>query len=204
MSKTILQSQRGLTLTEVLIVVTISTILMLGIFGTIVQFYQYNGHLIAQRQAIAEAELGMNRLVRDLRTMSFAFDGTYPLHARSSSSIAFYVDSTGNRIPDLVSYEIRDGALIRDTFIATGTPVQINYDSPDQTQIISQSVQNQVLATPLFSYTNREGELVGPDASLASIAFIQIQLLINVDPNRIMQPTELRSSAAPRNLQIIE
>lgn len=204
MNQSPVHNARGFTLTEVLVVVTLSTLLMLGIMGAIVQFYQYNGHLIAQRQAIAEAEFGMNRLVRDMRTMSFAFDGTYPLQARSSSSISFFVDTTGNRIPDLVTYEIRDTELVRETFIATGTPPVVDQTTPDRIEIISGSVQNHALNTPLFSYTNRDGVLVPGGASLANIAFIQLHLLINVDSNRIPQSTELRSSAAPRNIQTVE
>ena len=195
---------RGMTLTEVLVVVAISTMLMLGIMAAITQFYQFNGHLIAQRQAIAEAEIGMNRLVRDLRTMSFAFDGTYPLQARSTSSIAFFVDTTGNRVPDLVRYELRGDQLERDMHFATGSPPVIDMATPDATQLVARSVQNQALGTPLFSYTDHSGTPVPEGGSIANIAYITLHLLVNVDPNRIAQPTELRSSAAPRNLQIIE
>ena len=204
MRESCIQHQRGLTLTEVLVVVTLSSLLLLGMFSAIVQFYRYNGHLIAQRQAIAEAERGMNMMVRDLRTMNFAFDGTYPLQARSSSSISFFVDATNNRIPDLVTYVIRDDTLERDVHIATGTPPEIDMDTPSRTQTIARSVQNHVLDVPLFSYTNRDGEAVVDGTSVANIAFITMRLLINVDPNRITEPTELRSSAAPRNIQLIE
>ncbi len=195
---------RGMTLTEVLVVITLSTVLMLGIMTVVIQFYQLQGHLIAQRQAIAEAENGMNQLVRDLRTMSFAFDGTYPLHARSTTSIAFFVDVNGNQISDFVRYELRDKELEKDVHVATGVPPVINMDTPDYTQVIAHSVQNQVLGIPLFLYTDRSGVPVLEGQGVANISYIELNLHVNVDSNRITQPTELRSSAAPRNLQVIE
>ena len=196
--------QRGLTLTEVLVVVALSTLLMLAIAGAITQFYTLNGHIIAQRQAIQEAELGMTQLLRDMRTMTFAEDGTYPLQARSTSSLSFFVDATGSGTPDFVTYTVRGDRLERDVHIATGTPITVDMDTPDFTQVIAEAVQNGVLSEPLFSYTTRGGTVATPSDPMPAIAYITLSLLVNVDPNRISQPTELRSSAAPRNLQHIE
>ena len=195
---------RGMTLTEVLIVVALSTMLMMGIMAVITQFYQLNDHLIAQRQAIAEAEHSMNQLVSNIRAMSFAFDGTYPLQERSTSSIAFFVDMNGNRVPDLVRYELRGDELEKDVYIATGSPPVIDIVTPDYTRLVAHSVQNHMLAVPLFLYTDHGGVPVLEDGSITSISYIELNLLVNVDPNRISQPTELYSSATPRNLQIIE
>lgn len=196
--------QQGLTLTEVLVVVALSTLLMLAIAGAVTQFYILNGHVIAQRQAIQEAERGMTQLLRDVRAMTFALDGTYPLQARSTSSISFFVDATGNGTPDFVTYAVRGDRLERDVHIATGTSLAVDTDTPDVTQVIAESVQNGVLGQPLFSYTTRSGVPATPSDPIPSIAFITLSLLVNVDPNRISQPTELRSSASPRNLQHIE
>ena len=83
---------QGLTLVETIVVVTIFSLLMIGVANSIAAFYRFNAYTIAQAYQVAEARRGVERLVRDVREMTYADDGTFPLARMEEHLIGFYSD----------------------------------------------------------------------------------------------------------------
>jgi hypothetical protein len=87
------------------------------------------------------------------------------------------------------------------TYNATGNPPTYNLSSPDEEIIVSEFVQNNLEATSTFAYFDTLGNQLDGTDLLTDVRFIQVQIIVNVNP--IQAPGEflLRTSIAPRNLK---
>lgn len=193
----------GMTLTEVLVVVSISTTLLLVVGAAVVQFYKYNQHLIIQARSVAVAEHALSFMAREMRQMQFSYDGRYPLRSYGTTSISFFLDVNEDDMPDVVSYNLEDETLVREVFYANGTPPEYSFDSPDAQRNLATGVRNIYTSTPLFLYTNVTGETVTieEETALSDIKHLLIELDVNVAPHKIASSTKLQTSLTPRNLR---
>ena len=190
-----------MTLTEVIVVVAASTVLLLAVAGAVVYFYSYNATLIAQRQATDFAERGVRTMVQDLRAMSFANDGSYPIASYSDTHITFFLNVDGDDLVERVTYELNDESLEKTVFKPSGTPPQFDLTTPESTQTISDNVRNSTNSLPIFRYRNNLGEIITSTEQITDIRFIEIELQVNVNPERVLNDFTLQSSVSPRNLR---
>ncbi len=191
----------GMTLVEVIVVVSMFTILSLAIFNGVVQFYQLNAYTIAQSYQIDHARRGLQYLVRDLREMIYADDGTFPLVSMASNTIAFYSDIDRDNSVEYVEYQLSSTTLYKRIFNATGSPPEYSTTTPDEVYTISEYVQNSLQSIPIFVYHDEVGAAATASTTLVDVRYVTVELIINIDP--IKDPGEfmLRSSAALRNLK---
>ncbi len=191
----------GLTLVEVLVVVGLSTVLMVTITLVVIQYYQYNDYLIAQRDAVANARQGMNIMTRDLREMAFAADGSYPLIERSEFSIAFFANVDNDDMIERVEYEVVANQLIRRIYKPSDNPPAYNLATSTEERVVASFVRNQFEDQPLFTYTDSSGATVASSSPLTTIRSVTIDIRINLDPGRIDESFALTSRVTPRNLR---
>lgn len=189
-----------MTLVETLVALAIFTILSLAVTSAIHSFYQYNAYTFAQSHQVSHARLGIESLVRDLREMTYADDGTFPLVYTGQTSISFYSDIDRDASVELVTYTLSSTTLYKYVYDATGNPPVYSTTTPDITYTISEYVQNGLQATPIFRYYDRNGAM---SSSLAStdVRYVDVRLIINIDPVRDPGEFMLRSSASLRNLK---
>ena len=193
----------GFTLVETLVTISILTVLMFATTSGIVSLYQTNAHTIAQTYEIANGRRGMAALVRDLREMTFGDDGTYPLVSMSSSSIGFYSDIDRDNSVEYVRYYLASTTLYKNVYNATGTPIGYSSTTPDEVYIISEYVRNFEQATSTFLYYLEDGVRATATSTVTDIRYIEVTMIINVDPYRTPGEFKLTSSAAPSNLKKI-
>lgn len=198
MDKTHVQYRRGLAFAEMLVVLALFTVLSLVIANAIASFYRYNAYTVAQSYQVEYARRGVDLLVRDLREMTFAENGAFPLVSMGTSSIEFYSDIDRDESVELVAYELAGSTLTKDVYNATGTPPA--YDgTADETFIISEYVQNG--AQQIFTFYNEDGIEIPPTSLPIDVRHIDVSLIVNIDPVRDPGEFMLRSSAALRNLK---
>lgn len=193
--------KRGLSLAETVVVVSLFAVISLVIFNAIASFYRYNAYTIAQSYQVEHARRGAEFLVRDLREMTFADNGAFPLVSAAASSVSFYSDIDRDQSVELVEYELAGTVLYKYIYNATGTPLSYDIDSPDETIIISEYVQNSLQGTPVFAYYDGEGGVVATPGPVIDIRYVDVALIINIDPIRDPGEFMLRSSASLRNLK---
>ena len=194
-------TEQGFTLTEALVVTAMFALLMYVMMDSIAAFYRHNAYSIAQSYEVATARRGVETLVQDMREMTYADDGTFPLATTSANLIGFYSDIDKDDSVEYVEYEIVANELIKRTFNAAGDPPTYSTTTPDQTFIISEYVQNVDQATSTFSYYDENGSSTDSSSLITDIRYIEVQIIVNVDPGRDPGEFMLRSSAAPRNLK---
>ncbi len=190
----------GFSVAEVVVVSAMFGILITAVTSTIVTFYQVNSYTLAQAQEVHHARRGVERLVRDIREMTFSDDGTYPLVSMATNSLAFYSDIDRDNSVEYVRYVLATTTLYKYVYNATGTPL-VYSSTPDETYTISEYVRNITQATSTFRYYMDNNVPASATSTITDIRYIGVYLVVNVDPTRTPGEFMIHSSAAPRNLK---
>lgn len=193
--------QSGLTLVEMVVVIGIYTILTGMIFTAAQALYQTNNYSAAQANEIDNARRGMNRFIRDVREMTYAEDGTFPVSQMEDNLVGFYSDIDKDDTVEYVEYELIDTVLYKRTYNAVGTPPTYDFTTPDETVILSEYVQNIDQATSTFFYYDTNNAPLSGSSLLTDVRYFRAQIIVNIDPIRSPGEFMLRGSVAPRNLK---
>ena len=143
---------RGLSLVETVIIVALFSILMIVISESVASFYRLNAYTIAQAYQVDAARRGVDLLVRDLREMTFADDGTFPLVSMGTTSVGFFSDIDRDSSVEYVVYRLASTTLMKYVYNATGTPPTYSTSTPAETSTLSEYVQNSLQNVPMFVY----------------------------------------------------
>lgn len=191
----------GVTLVETVVYISIFTVVMLLILDSTASFYRYNAYTIAQSYQVSYARDGMEQLIRDIREMTYADNGTFPLAVKETNRIAFYSDIDRDNSVEYIEYRLSSTTLQKIVYNATGSPAIYASSSASSTTVVSEYVQNAIQGQPIFVYYDGIGNPATGTTTVTDIQYITVSLIINIDP--IHDPGEymLRSSAALRNLK---
>jgi len=194
-------AQKGMTLVEMLIAIGIYTVLMLAITNSITTFYQYNAYALEQSNEVDNARRGVTQWNRDVKEMTTAEDGTWPMAISGEHRLGYYSDTDRDDSVEYVEYILASTTLRKFTYNPTGSPATYDLTTPDSEEILSEYVQNRNQATSTFFYYDNNGVQLASTSPIINIRYIQMQIIVNIDPDRNPGEFMLRSSLAPRNLK---
>lgn len=189
------------TLTETLVILGLYVLIMAMVTGAVQSLYESSGYASAQAREVDNARRGMTMLVRDLREMTYAEDGTFPVARIEPHVIGFYSDIDKDDSVEYVEYELATTTLYKRTYAATGTPPSYDFSSPEETAILSRYVQNINQGTSTFFYFDTNTQPLGGGSLLTDVRYIRAQIIVNIDPVRSPGEYLLRNGVAPRNLK---
>ena len=191
-----------MTLAEMLVSVALFTLLTLVITNGIQQMYNYNAYTFSQAYQVENARGGMQALIRDVREMTFADNGTFPLAVMEDHRIGFYSDIDRDDSVEYVEFLYSASTTIaKNVYNATGSPPTYDTSTPDQTFTLSRYVQNDLQATSTFFYYDGSGVAVTDPNIITDVRYIEAQIIVNIDPIKDPGQFMLRSSAALRNVK---
>ena len=193
--------QTGMTLVEMVVAIGLYTVLIAMVFTSAQSLYFYNASTFAQANEVEHAKRGMFRWSQDVREMTYAEDGTFPIVVKDPQTIGFYSDIDKDNSVEYVEYEVATTTLYKRTYNPIGNPPTYNLATPDQQEILSEYVQNITQSTSTFYYYDNDGVSLGGAARLTDVRYIKIHLIVNIDPIRDPGEFLLRSGVAPRNLK---
>lgn len=193
--------QKGLSMVETIVVIALFSILSLAVSESVASFYRLNAYTLEQAYQVDHARNGVKQLVRDLREMTFADNGTFPLVIMEESEIGFYSDIDRDDSVEYIEYELVGTTLEKRIFNATGTPSVYDFSAPETTLTISEYVQNDIQAIPIFVYYDGMGNPASATTTITDIVYAEISIIVNIDPIRNPGEYMLRSSASFRNLK---
>ena len=126
-------TERGFTLVETMVVVVIYALVIYAIFQSILMFYKFNAYAIAQSHQVDTARRGMDTMVRDMREMTFADDGTFPLAFMGKNKIGFFSDIDRDNSVEYIEYELSTTTILKKRIYgATGNP-PVYSSTPEKT-----------------------------------------------------------------------
>lgn len=190
-----------MTYVEMIIVIAIMAILSVLILTSIASFYRYNAYTIAQAYQVNFARRGVEALTRDLREMTYADNGAFPLIEKEDHRVTFYSDIDRDDSVELVEYVVASSTLYKYTYDAEGSPPSYSTSTPDTAVLLSEFVNNLEEGFTTFNYYDAAGNTATSGVSVTDIRYIDINLVINIDPVRDPGEFLLRSSASLRNLK---
>ena len=193
--------ERGFTFIETIVFIAVSTIVMIAVVSSIIYFYRANAYSIEQSFAVNSARKGIELLVRDIREMTYADDGAYPLESGDGNSIVFYSDIDRDANIERVRYFLDGTFLKKGVTKSSGNP--LSYDTGNESvSIVSPDVRNAAQGVPVFRYFDASGgEIFNVPLNITDVSFVTVNLIVNVNPNRLPNEFTLRSSAALRNIK---
>lgn len=193
---------QGMTLLEVVIVLSIYMLLMGAISTSVIYLYQANGYTIAQSYEIDHARRGLQSFIRDVREMTYADDGTFPIAVMEDHRFGFYSDVDRDDSVEYTEYVLATSTITKYVYAATGTPPVYNLVTPVSQETLSEYVQNIVQSLDTFRYYDADGvEVTGAGALLTDVRYIEARIIVNIDPNRSPGEFLLHTGVAPRNLK---
>lgn len=194
------QNNDGMTLVEVVVVIGIYAILMISVTTTVSFLYQTNSYAIAQAQEVDTARSGLTTWTKDAREMLPSSEGTWPVAIMEPNRVGFFSDVDQDSVIEYVIYSLATTTLYKYTYEPSATS-SYSTSTPSRTFVISEFVQNLVQATSTFRYFDATGAALSVGDLLTDVRYIQVNLIVNIDPIRSPGEFVLRSSAAPRNLK---
>ncbi len=193
-----------MTLVETIVLIALFTVIMLAVTESIATFYRLNAYTMAQSYQVSHARQGVEVLVRDLREMTYADDGTFPLVMMEDYRVGFFSDIDRDDSVEYIEYEIASSTLMKNVYDASGNPpVYDTSGTPDLVYTLSEYVQNIDQNNPMFVYFDANGVEATATTTMTDIRYIQVNVIVNIDPIRDPGEYMLRSSAALRNLSQI-
>jgi len=193
------KNNKGMTLVEVVVVLSIFTVLSLAVSNRIAAFYKMNAYTISQSYQVSNARRGVDTLVRDVREMTYADDGSFPVSVMEDHKIGFFSDIDRDDSVEYVEYELMSTTTLQKrVYDAIGSPPVYDTSTADEVFTLSEYVQNLNQGTVTFKYYDDSGNSV---LNVTDVRYVTVQTIINIDPIRDPGEFMLRSSAAPRNLK---
>ncbi len=187
---------------EAVMVVSLSTLLMLAITNSITNLYQVNSYSMAQSNEIDQARRGLQSWLDDAKKMNYADDGTFPVMVMNTHRLGFFSEVDGDPSVEYVEYFLVGNTLHKETYKASGYPPVYDFVDPVKTEILSEYVQNLDQGMATFSYFDSAGmELSTTSALLTDVRYLEIKVIVNIDPLRSPGEFLLRSGVTPRNLK---
>jgi len=189
---------RGITLIETVVFVGVLVFIIGAIVGALRYTYQGQRFAFEQADAIRSARAGIDRIVRELREVSYADTGAYSIESMSTSSLVFFSDFDNDGSIERVRYFLDGTELKRGVTESTSTPPV--YTTPEAVSVVSDHIRNETLGVPLFTLYDKDGNEMSNFSDVDALAFVLVRLVANVDPLHAPVDYELRSSAALRNV----
>lgn len=193
--------QKGMTLVETVVAISIYTILVLAITSSTATFYRYNSYALEQANEIDNARRGVTQWNRDAKEMATGEDGTWPMAIIGEHRLGYYSDIDRDDSVEYVEYVLASTTLRKFIYNPTGSPATYDLTTPDSEEILSEYVRNINQATSTFFYYDNNGTQLASTSPLLDVRYIQMQVIVNIDPDRNPGEFMLRSSLAPRNLK---
>lgn len=196
-----MNKKRGFSLAETVVVVGVFTLILTVLTTFIQTFYQQNSYAIQQSTAVETARRGVTKLVQDLREAVPSQGGAYPIESAADDGLVFFSDIDRDDLVEKAYYYINvEGQLVKEITEPSGEPAEYA-GTPTSTEIVSSYIVNDLFSTDLFTFFDDAGAEVVDLDDVDTIRFVEVNLVVNVDPNRAPEEFVLHSSAYLRNLE---
>ncbi|MBU0707379.1 prepilin-type N-terminal cleavage/methylation domain-containing protein [Patescibacteria group bacterium] len=200
----IFQNQKGVTLLEAVVSLTIFSMLMAALYFFYTQGMKIQQFGSEQQLAVESARKGIKEIVKELREAAAGDDGSYIITKADDQEIIFFSDIDSDLYAERVRYFLEDHTLKKGVIEPDGEPIGYS-DLSESITNISEYVQNN--DEPIFTYYNGDypGDTINnplpTPTRLTETKLINVYLEINVFPERAPSNIEIDSDVQIRNLK---
>lgn len=197
------KNKKGMSFIEAIVAIAIFLLGMIGFSMLASRTWRMNSFIIEEGNATAEATKAINTIVKDLRKVRQADDGTYPIASLGTHELSVYLDDDGDGITERIHYFLSGENLMKGITKPTSNPV--TYPSGDDETVILAKYITNTAAQPLYYYYNKDypGDTTNNPLSnpaIADVRLIQIHVWVNIKPLIAPENINLTSFVELRNL----
>ncbi|HLE49343.1 MAG TPA: prepilin-type N-terminal cleavage/methylation domain-containing protein [Patescibacteria group bacterium] len=172
--------QKGISLIEVLIAVTILSFIGIGLVS--LQYILTQNQILVTRsyKSVDEANLIISTFIKEIRAAKTSDNGAYSLFNVDDQSIGFYSDIDLDGSTEKVRYFLNEHNLYKGVIEPSGYPAQYNQDT-ETVITLNENIYNE---TPVFYYYNADwpediiNNPLGMTNRLADTRSVKIYLLV--------------------------
>jgi prepilin-type N-terminal cleavage/methylation domain-containing protein len=198
-----LQSKRGFSLAEIVVVAAIAAAIFMAVFNFGTGIFSFNSSAQKNLSAQSDARRVLKNIVKELRSASPSSLGSYPITLAGTSTLTFFVNLDSDTYKEQVRYFLSGKELKRGVIKPSGSPLAYN---PASEQVITliRDINNGT-TTPIFEYfdSNYAGTstpLTQP-VQITKIRLVRTTFKIEKDPNKSLGPIIVGSQVFLRNLK---
>jgi prepilin-type N-terminal cleavage/methylation domain-containing protein len=192
-------TMHGFTLLELLVAIAITLIIIPAMYASIDALYTSHASTIARALALTEASKGLETIVGDIRSASYADDGSLPLVAIATSSLTLYTDTDLDGRVERVRYFLSGDSLQKGVIEPTSTS---SYPLGTETvSTLSSHIINAASSTPVFRYYSATSTEITTSAGTLDVRRVDVLLRAQSTFRHKVATVELESSASIRNLK---
>lgn len=193
--------QLGMSIIEILVVVSISGIVLMALLRFLVAGYPLSKTTVLQQRSTETARIHLKRIVKSLRESRHSDTGAYPLVATEPQRIVYYANVDSDPATERVRLELTGTNLVRGVIEPTGNPLIYDQNNEVTTTIVA-TVMNGT--EKIFSYYTGDypvdtNELTPTD--LTEVKYIALNLIIDADPAIDPPAIQVKSQVQLRNLK---
>lgn len=188
-----------MTMLEVIVWISVLAAILLAITTSLLYFQRVNRYAIQQSSAVTSAQRGLESAIRTIREASYSSQGAFPVVSIGANDFVFYADADTDALVEKVRYYVSGTGFMQGMTNAAGDPPE--YTSAEVVSELSDYIRNIDQSVQAFRYYDASGAEITDYAKWADVRFVQVSLVVNVDPNKLPNQLVLTSSAALRNLK---
>ncbi len=180
MKKSKYLKQKGVTLIEVLVTVSIFAVLVFGVSAMLSDIFTNQNQELLSLSNIDQARAVSSSFTNEIRNATTGSDGSYPLNQAGDNQIIFYSNfKVNNGTVNRIRYFVQDNSLYKGVVSPSGDPLTYNLLS-ESVALVQDDLSNG--ATPLFYYY--DGNYNGLTAALSQpinlnqVRFVKINLIV--------------------------
>ena len=172
--------QNGFTLIEIVVALSIFTILAFGVYQLLNDIFVNSNQQTLSMDNIDQARLVLSTFTNEIRDATTGSDGSFPLNQVDDSQIIFYSNfGTNNSVVKRIRYYISGSTLYKGIILPTGSPLAYNLFSESVSPVLT-GVSNG--SSQLFYYY--DGNYDGSTSALSQpvninrVRFVRINLMV--------------------------
>lgn len=187
---------------EMLVTLAIFTLVMGAIIASVLFFYRSNSYVMEQSYAISEGRKGIEDMVEDIRESVYSEAGDYLVEQIDNNKVVFYSNIDDDEKVERVKYFIDNEKLKKAVAEPDEGMTPVYPSSYDRISVVSDNVRNVENGVNTFTYYNKKGNKMSETefGNVTDVAFIRVNLVVNVDPYDKPRKFTIRSSTSLRNV----
>jgi four helix bundle protein len=195
-------SKNGFTLLEMLVAISIFSIMMLAIIVFFVYIYRQQADDIVRINRTDIAGRAIEEMSSEMRKMNRAENGSFALESAQSQTLIFYSDVDNDSLTERIEYSLNGTDLERKLIEPGGS---LDYSGEEVITVVASGIVNGAEAVFKYygqDYTGSEDPLEEP-VNVTEVRLISISLDINTDEG-LSGPLHIETKVQPRNLKDFE
>jgi prepilin-type N-terminal cleavage/methylation domain-containing protein len=195
----ITQNQKGLTLVEVLVSITILVLISMLLANYITNSYKTQKFIINQTDTTEQARKGVEAMVKEIREVVNGGDGSYPIVTIDDNEIIFFADFDRDMAIERIHYWLQDSTLYKGVTEPAGDPIEYSTNS-EIVSIVCSYVRNES-SEPIFSYKDGLYQDISLPSNPNNVRLIHFSFKINTSSEESPNDYLLESDVTIRNFK---